>query len=176
MGDDLEDTAAPYDARAVANFVLDEADRLEVKFTQLQLYKIIYFAHGWYLATEGRRLIKQNFQAWNHGPVVRVLRDAFKHFGRSYITDRAERLDIFTGELVAIDQITSFSDREFLSKVVGFYHAFDGWALSEMTHEQDSPWDRVWNSKVPVGNLGLQISDTSIREHFERLSDKFSMN
>src|SRR3954466_3457608 len=90
--------AAPYDARAIANLVLDKADELGAEVTQLQLYKMVYFAHGWYLATEQRRLVLQDFQAWSYGPVVRVLRDAFKSFGKSPIRARAERLDIYTGE------------------------------------------------------------------------------
>ena len=44
--------SAPYDARAVANFLLDLADERSVPLTQMSLLKILYFAHGWYLAIE----------------------------------------------------------------------------------------------------------------------------
>ena len=36
-----------YDARAVANFILDLAERDGRALTQVALLKILYFAHGW---------------------------------------------------------------------------------------------------------------------------------
>jgi uncharacterized phage-associated protein len=168
--------SAPYDAREVANYVLDEAERIGISLTQLQLYKIVYFAHGWYLATEGRHLIKQNFQAWEYGPVVLVLRDAFKSAGKMSILCRAERMDLHTGELIKIQPMSNESDCRFVSKIVHFYSSFDGWALSEITHEPGSPWSAVWNTDKPTGNLGLRISNEMIKEYFERLPRKFVMN
>ncbi|URK89026.1 hypothetical protein LP421_15955 [Rhizobium sp. RCAM05350] len=35
-----------YDPRAVANLLLDEADRLGIKITNLALQKLLYFAHA----------------------------------------------------------------------------------------------------------------------------------
>lgn len=167
---------APYDARAVANLVLDKANEIGAELTQLQLYKIIYFAHGWYLASEGKRLIRQDFQAWSYGPVIGVVRDAFKDYGKMPIKGRAEKLDIFTGELTAVESVTDTTDIEFVSKVVNFYHAYDGWELSNMTHEKDSPWDRVWNSEKPIGNLGLRIDERMIKDHFSNLVNRFRVN
>lgn len=164
--------AAPYDARAVANLFLDFAEDRGVSLTQMQLLKLVYFAGGWYLAAKEMPLIRQDFQAWEYGPVVKVVRDAFKHFGKEPIEGRAERVDILTGELVAIDAVESETDREFIGTVFETYHGYDGWKMSEITHERDSPWDKVWNSAEPVGSLGLKISNESIREHFSHLAAK----
>lgn len=168
--------AAPYDARAIANLVLDKAEELGAEVTQLQLYKMVYFAHGWYLASERRRLVAQDFQAWGHGPVIRVLRDAFKVYGKKPIRGRAEKLDIYTGELVPLEPVSDTFDVNFIHKVVEFYHVYDGWELSEMTHEKGSPWDVVWNPKIPIGNLGLRIDEGLIEEHFAQLPKRFSLN
>jgi uncharacterized phage-associated protein len=168
--------ATPYDARAIANLVLDKADEIGAGITQLQLYKIMYFAHGWYLATEGQWLVLQDFQAWSYGPVIRVVRDAFKGCGKAIIRTRAQRLNIYTGEFTAIDQVLDEKVIAFIDKIVRFYHAYDGWQLSDMTHEEGSPWDQVWNSKKPIGNLGLRIDESLIRNHFSRLPNRFSQN
>jgi uncharacterized phage-associated protein len=168
--------AAPYDARAVANLVLDKADEIKADITQLQLYKMIYFAHGWYLATEKKRLVEQSFQAWSYGPVIPIVRDAFKEFGRNPIKGRAEKFDIFTGELISIDPINDNKDVDFINKVVVFYHVYDGWELSDMTHEKGSPWDKVWNSEKPIGNLGLRIDEKLIEMHFSQLPRRFGVN
>lgn len=164
--------AAPYDARAIANLFLDFAEEHGVGLTQMQLLKLVYFAGGWYLAATGEPLIRQDFQAWEYGPVVKVVRDAFKHFGKEAIQGRAERVDILTGELTPVDCVQSSEDRDFVRTVFNTYHGYDGWEMSEITHERGSPWDRVWNSEQPIGSLGLRISNESIREHFSHLAEK----
>ncbi|MGH6962497.1 MAG: Panacea domain-containing protein, partial [Dongiaceae bacterium] len=68
----------PYDARAVANCLLDYADSKSSEITLLTLMKVIYFAHGWHLARFGQPLVTNHFEAWERGPVVRVLYDEFK--------------------------------------------------------------------------------------------------
>src|SRR5258708_27357157 len=38
--------------------------------------------------------------------------------------------------------------------------------LSDMTHEKNSPWDRVWNAPAGKVTLGMRISDQAIKGHF----------
>jgi uncharacterized phage-associated protein len=171
---DRETLVAPYDARAVANFVLDLAGASGVSLTQMQLLKILYFAHGWFLAGYGKPLVRQDFEAWEYGPVVRVVRDSFKTFGKDAIKGRAEKFDIFTGELTIVEPALNHEDACFVEKIFLAYHVHSAWELSDMTHERGSPWDRLWNSKDPVGRLGLRISEIEIREHFERLPKRFA--
>ena len=167
---------APYDARSVANLILDYADEIGEGLTQLQLYKILYFAHGWYLSCEKTPLISQSFQAWKFGPVVGVVREAFKAFGDQIISGRAKRLDIYSGNMVETDPVKKIDDVEFVKKIVDFYHTYNGWELSDMTHEKDSPWDRVWNSEKPIGNLGLVLEEGNIMSYFSNLPKRFTMN
>lgn len=88
----------PYDARAAANFVLDRADALKLGISNMHINKILYFAHGHFLAHKHKRLIDQEFEAWEHGPVVQDLYHRFKKFGKNAITERATILDKRTGE------------------------------------------------------------------------------
>ena len=83
-----------YDARAVANFLLDYADEKKVKVTLLSILKMIYYAHGWYLTHREQPLVDQPFEAWPYGPVVRAVCEAFRGNGRAPLTSRAERLDV----------------------------------------------------------------------------------
>ena len=167
-----EESRAPYDARAVANLLLDLAEERNVELTQMQLLKLVYFAGGWYLAAESKPLIRQDFQAWEHGPVVKVLRDAFKEFGKNPIQGRAERMDVYTGEFVPIEPVSCAEDRAFIRTIFDAYHHYDGWELSQITHEQGSPWDEIWNSDEPVGRLGLKITNEAIRDHFVEIATR----
>lgn len=164
-----------YDARAVANFILDRADEAGIRLTQLSLLKILYFAHGWYLAERSKPLLSQPVEAWKYGPVVKVVRDAFKDFGKRPITTRADKLDLRTGEIVSVPGRLSFDDAAFVEAVFRSYCHHDGWLLSEMTHERGSPWYRVWHPEKATGSLGLRIRNDEIRLHFLELPQRFSV-
>ncbi len=77
-----------YPAAAVANELLDLAGRSNRKLTQIDIQKLVYFAHGWHLALTDQDLIPDQIEAWTYGPVVRRLYDALKKFGNSPITEK----------------------------------------------------------------------------------------
>lgn len=157
---------APYDAREVSNYIIKLATNSGVRLTQMSLLKIVFYAHGWYLASLGVPLFKQPVEAWEFGPVVKVVRDAFKDFGKKPIDRFAERLDLESGELVPVPHQLAPEDENFVSSIFSLYANKSAFELSDMTHEKDSPWDKVWNSKVAVGRLGLRIKNEEIRDYF----------
>ena len=75
-GCNIDMASPPHDARAVANFLLDAADTHNITLSITSLLKIIYFAQGWHLAKYNRPLIGQSFEAWEFGPVIRVVYDS----------------------------------------------------------------------------------------------------
>ena len=159
-------STAPYDAREVANYLLDYAEGNKVSLTQISLLKLIYFCHGWYLFYKHRPLIKNEFEAWENGPVVRVVRDAFKHHGKNKITSRADKFDLFTGEIsLAVPSFTE-DDRHFIEQIFRTYQGLGPWELRDLTHEPGSPWDTLWNSENLIARFGLRIRDSEILQHF----------
>jgi uncharacterized phage-associated protein len=161
---------SPYDARVIANFLLDHAAQRGLSLTQLSLLKLIYFAHGWYLSRFGVPLVENQFEAWEKGPVVRVVRDAFKEFGDRPITKRAERTNIYTGEVDTVRPALSNEDADFVCSVFDRYHVYSAGQLSEMTHERGSPWDRLWNSEEVIVRVGLRIKNEEIKSHFDAIA------
>lgn len=162
---------SPYDAREVSNFVLKLAKTSGQSLTQMGLLKIIFYAHGWYLASTGKPLFRQPVEAWEFGPVVKVVRDAFKDFGSKPIDRLAERLDLETGEFVLVKDCLSEEDRNFVEAVFRQYSVHTAFELSDMTHEKGSPWDLVWNSNQPIGRLGLRIKNEEIKKYFLALKE-----
>jgi len=59
----------PYDARAIANLMLDEASEMDRGVTNLALQKLLYFAHSLFLIEYKRPLVSGYFEAWKLGPV-----------------------------------------------------------------------------------------------------------
>ncbi len=81
-----------YPAAAIANEFLDLAEKDSRKLTQMHVQKLVYFAHGWFLALKREPLVRERVEAWDYGPVIRQLYDAFRSFGSRPITDRAHEL------------------------------------------------------------------------------------
>lgn len=155
-----------YDARAVANYLLDLARSLEVRVTVMSLLKIVYFAHGWSLAQSGRPLVKNSFEAWKYGPVIRVVYDAFKSSGENPITDRAMRFDVTKAAFVEANEDIDTEAAELLESALKYYSRFHAFELSELTHEQGSPWHKIWNQSADSISLGMKIPDELIKAYF----------
>jgi uncharacterized phage-associated protein len=166
----------PYDARTVANFLLDIADSRGVPLTQVAVLKLLYFAHGWYLAYLNQPLILQDFEAWQFGPVVKVVRDEFAKWGRAPINSRATVLNVLTGERYLATSQLGLHDAAFVQRIFEAYHIYDAWQLSGLTHEANSPWDRIWNSLSPFGRMALRITNEEIRAHFIKLPKRFAVS
>ncbi|MBP2295175.1 Panacea domain-containing protein [Azospirillum rugosum] len=161
-----------YDAREVANFLLDHSQSQNQSLTNMALNKIIYFAHGWYLASKGSPLIRNRFEAWQHGPVIRVIYEQFSKFGSKPIQDRAMSLDLETESYQITSYDISEGDKSFIINVFQAYSTLHAFELSNITHEKNSPWDKIWNNKDGSVRFGMTISNDEIREYFLTVTDK----
>ena len=63
--------AQGHDSVAVANqFILIANKHGNPIRSATKLSKLIYIAHGYYLALRGKSLIKDGIEAWAYGPIV----------------------------------------------------------------------------------------------------------
>lgn len=133
-------------ALAVANVFIRLAMEANNPVTQMKLQKLIYFAHGWYLALADEPLVKEEFQAWQYGPVIPSVYHKFKVFGTLGIDRLGEEFCITSCGLELITP--SISDmtgvvNSLLNRIWTVYGSFSGSQLSEMTHAQGSPWKQM---------------------------------
>src|SRR5690348_15028151 len=91
-----------YEARKISNFLLAEADAHALKLTNLRLNKLLYFIHGRSLVTYSAGVIRNHFEAWQYGPVIRAVYDTFKKFDDKIIDRPATFLDYSTGQQTTI--------------------------------------------------------------------------
>lgn len=160
-----------YDVRDVANFTLDYADERSLAISNLALQKLLYFAHGWFFSIYDEPLIKNKFEAWQFGPVQRVLYDQFKSFKDRPIRGvRATYINPQTGEphfkVPAIKQDHAVVIRAVLQK----YERFSAGQLVKESHAEDSPWEFVWQQAEDAIYPGMKIPDALIVDHFKRLN------
>ncbi|HEY0836797.1 MAG TPA: type II toxin-antitoxin system antitoxin SocA domain-containing protein [Azospirillum sp.] len=165
-----------YDAREISNYLLDIAEEQNKKLTNMSILKIIYFAHGWYLAAFGKPLVKNRFEAWQYGPVIRVVYDQFSKFRNNYITSRALILNLDKECYDIAKPNLTPNDASFIRDVFKYYADMNAFALSDITHAPGSPWDKVWNNNNGKVRVGMVISNDEIREYFLSISKSSQQN
>ncbi|WP_183365685.1 Panacea domain-containing protein [Gellertiella hungarica] len=153
-----------FDARHVLNSLLQRSFReTRTDFSPMKAQKILFYTHGWHLATTGKPAIDRPFAVWPYGPVVPDLYNALKQYGSGPI----------------LDYVTApGDDRPYVVNpdFHQFYQALDiAWEkyigipavnLSAMTHEPDSPWDRAKRASLPF------IPNEMIRDYFVRAAEQ----
>lgn len=156
-----------HDAREVANFILDVCDKKSQPITNLELQKIMFFCHVWSLVTLKKPLIKNNFEAWQHGPVIQYVYRDFKKYKKSPITGRALKINKKNGKREVAKYDFNSQTINFLTNIIDFYSQLGAYHLVKLTHEADGPWDRVWNSQNQT-SIGMEIANNAIIEHYSK--------
>jgi len=140
----------------------------------MKMQKLVYFAHGWFLALAGRSLICEAIEAWDYGPVVPSLYREFKPYGNLPITDfatvaewdKASRKIRFSKPQLS-DETTEEAKfaAALVRKVWDKYAVFSPIRLSNATHVNGSPWAQVYRA----GERGIPIPDELIKDYFTKL-------
>jgi uncharacterized phage-associated protein len=160
-----------YDGRKIANLLLSEFDPQRFGVSNLKLNKILFYVHGFRLVRQSRPLIKNHFEAWEHGPVVRVVYHEFKAFGSAPITTLARHLDYETGQhdVIRFDDIGS-EIRVLITNVAKYYMQFSAAELRDMTHRPGGPWHEVYTSSLESRGIRDRIPNDLIQRY---LADEF---
>src|SRR5271155_2943676 len=102
----------PYKPSHVANsFLVRAREDGIVDVDPLKIQKLVYFFHGWFLATRGAPGVGELFEAWPYGPVLSSLYRQFKNCGSRPIEGYAVDLNPTTGEYQSL--MISRDDQKF---------------------------------------------------------------
>lgn len=142
----------------VADSFLEKAKESDRQLDLLQLLKLCYLAHGWYLAFYGKPLIEEEVQAWKYGPVIPELYYALKHFKGGKLPH-----DCLAG-LARKDDHLSDDAENVIGQVDDHYGSWEGVELSTLTHQKGTPWTKVYK-----GGRYLPINNNIIEKHFASL-------
>lgn len=119
-----------YDARQIANWFVTRAAREGRSLSIMQLLKLVYISHGWYMEMSGAPLIRNKIEAWKHGPVIPDVYHAFRRQG----VDVSQAVSGFGMEL------NSYVEGV-LEQIYQIYGKLPARRLSDMTHEPGGPWE-----------------------------------
>lgn len=125
----------------------------------MQLVKFVYFAHGWYLAFHNKPLIKEKVQAWKFGPVIP---EVYNYF--NLLTDGDNQVLRFAGDGDGDALKVEFTKEEInvLDQVYDIYRKYTPFRLSDITHEQGTPWSNTTEN----GGHWAEISNDEIKRFY----------
>lgn len=130
--------------------------RRERDTTNLDVIKLVYLSHVWYLGIYELPLITEPVEAWPHGPVIPSVYERFRAFGKNPIKitprDNSESL--------------SLRQRTLIDDTLDTYKDFETWALSAITHQTGTPWYQITSI---YGAVGAIIPNDLIKEHYGAL-------
>lgn len=149
---------------AVADYFILKADaEAGDPITHLKLQKLLYYAQAWHLAIGGEELVKDEFEAWVHGPVARAIYERFQ--GKSW-----QPLSI---NQLATDPAKELNDdmRGFLDEVWDIYGQFGAKRLEVLTHSE-APWKEARAGLSPIERCEKPISKETMKKFYgEQLKD-----
>jgi|HubBroStandDraft_6_1064221.scaffolds.fasta_scaffold58038_1 uncharacterized phage-associated protein len=138
-----------YPASTIANTFIGLAEQQGMKLTNMQLQKLVYIAHGFYLAIEHEPLLEEDVRAWQWGPVIRELYDELRNYG-SHPVDKP------IPPSTQIDEAADPGAMQIIRNVWRAYGKLSASQLSVITHQPDTPWRQAWNER-PYGYIDNDV-------------------
>lgn len=148
-----------YDVLDIARFVINYCNDREYDISNLRLQKLLYFIQAYYLGLKNKMpLFKEDFEAWDFGPVIPCVYQEYKAFGGSNIP-KINRF--FKGvKLVKYDKnIISKANKNNIAHVIDLFRNVSTSKLVSITHGQE-PWINAYNS------LDKTIYKEDIKKYF----------
>lgn len=156
-----------YEARKICNFLLARYDAQLFDLTNLRLNKILYFIHAESLLALRDGLVRNHFEAWEYGPVIRPVFDTFKRYESKWISAPATYLDYASGEQKIIPFADISQDHcELIRHAFEKYSTFTTNQLVTLSHVPGGPWDLVYRAHLADKTASPRITNDLIRRHY----------
>ena len=158
-----------YPALEIATQFINKGIAAGKPVTPMKLQKLIYLAHGLYLARHEKPLIQDKIQAWPYGPVIPAVYNAYKRFGNNPITK-----PVPTGGWVGDEYVdeTAPLDRQAQDTIDFAWDSakdFNAIQLSNWTHAQGSPWSQSVSQGMTNVSEQEPIDNELIKEYFNEI-------
>ena len=151
-----------YSSYTVAAVFTQLADKEGLAFTQIQLQKLVYIAHGFKLASSGGNsgLINEHVIAWRVGVVLPTLYEKLKYYN-------LDKVPVFESTATL-----SIIDKSIVAAVYRGYKALSGVQLSMITCRIGTPWYMTWYLNKGEEGIGFIIPDHVINQYYINLMNK----
>jgi len=145
-----------YNASLIAYAFVKKGVETGKPVTQMKLQKMVYFAHGYHLAKYGEPLIREDFEAWQFGPVAPSIYNEFRLYGSDPIT--VEEPGKMEHELRTL----SPDAQDAINYTWEATKDISAYKLSGWTHKKNSPWATAYQPNI----VGTVIRNDEIKSYF----------
>ncbi len=168
---------SPYLPAHIANYFLWLAKEDDIKdMTTMKLIKLVYFGYAWYYALFEKKLFSEKIEAWRYGPVIPSIYHEFKRALSKPIDFFSINLSLETGETTY--PIIDKKDEDIiqlLNAVWIVYKDKNGRELSEITHENGSPWRYAYDQGENTPMEDKLIKDRALKA-IEKHKDSWNVS
>lgn len=154
----------------VADFIIQESNRLGHPVTNLELQKYMYFCHARSLVDYDKPLIEdEKIEKWRYGPVSEIAYHEYKNYGVNSIIEPDTHLKF--NQKTSEIEISNFDEsnltsveKKLIRKTVEKLKQYSGFELVDMTHEHNS-W-RKDEEAILNGVQNLEYKNDDIKSDF----------
>lgn len=132
-----------YQAEDVAEVVIRYIRKRELSVTPLKLQKMLYYVQG-VGYKNNLKVIKDNFVAWDYGPVIKKIYAKYKAY------DSSELVADENADLSKLEQDDGFM--AVVNQAISEYGVYDGLFLMKKSHDE-LPWQQTEKDKVIADDL-----------------------
>lgn len=140
----------------VADYFIGLSNVTGSLITNLKLQKLVYYAEAWHLANFDTSIIKEDFQAWVHGPAIPALYGEYKNFGWQPIV----RTELDENGFQALKEGFDPKAIKLLELVCDSYFGLTAYELERLTHNED-PWKKT-REGLPDDQPSYKIIDKAL--------------
>lgn len=120
------------DCIELSKYIIEKITKKGKGINHLKLQKLLYYIEAWHLVYADTPLIKENFEAWLHGPVVRKVWDHYKTHSIMLEELPVEKSNIKLSE----------EQEQIIDDVLDEYGDKTGYYLECLTHVEE-PWQKA---------------------------------
>ena len=139
----------------VAAHIINKCIDLDMPVSNLKLQKMLYFLDMTYLVNTGKRLIDEDFEAWQYGPVIKDVYERFSSYAATPIELKQDFSENFPSKYA----------NEIQQKINNLARIRTSY-LVDISHKEGTPWDIVYNNGM--GNHRI-ISNTILYEYAKNI-------
>lgn len=121
--------------------------------SNLKMQKLLYYAQGFHLALYNKPLFPEKITAWQYGPVVKEIYEAYSEYSYGAIP-KPRRIN---------KKVFDAKTMDFLKEVYQVYGQYSALRLMQLTHSEP-PWK---NTKI-----GDEITTDKLHDFFKSLVTK----
>lgn len=127
------------DGLTVAMYVIDRCTRMGKPISNLQLQKILYYIQLNFYHHFNMQLIREEFEAWDYGPVIPAVYLYFRSYGATRICNlyESERGIFFENQ----------RQEQLINRVIEVCTSVTAGKLVSISHSSNSPWAKVYERK-----------------------------